>query len=185
MEGLARRQPPQAGIRRVRRALRRRRGSSPPRRLPAADAVCRVAGFAVEPILAAAYMIRTLVLLGLLLLGLGYSSRARRRRARPFVFSTASAPYRHPAVQMQDVCERRTLRAENTANTERMRCSPGRAFCTSHGYREEHMRLRVYGCAAALAALVLSGCDRSPRADNAAESDATANHRRATAQPIR
>ena len=34
------------------------------------------------------------------------------------------------------------------------------------------MRLRVYGCAAALAALVLSGCDRSPRADNAAESDA-------------
>ena len=35
------------------------------------------------------------------------------------------------------------------------------------------MRLRIFGCAAALAALVLSGCDRSPRADNAAESDAT------------
>ena len=37
------------------------------------------------------------------------------------------------------------------------------------------MRLRVYGCAAALATLVLAGCDRTPRVDNVApDADKTA-----------
>jgi osmotically-inducible protein OsmY len=42
------------------------------------------------------------------------------------------------------------------------------------------MRLRVYGCAAALATLVLAGCDRTPRVDNiapAADKTATAPER--------
>src|SRR5687767_7850309 len=51
----------------------------------------------------------------------------------------------------------------------------GRHFCNSHVHREEHMRLRVYGCAAALVTLAITGCDRTPRVENIApDSDRTA-----------
>jgi hypothetical protein len=66
--------------------------------------VCCVAGLAVEPILAPAYLIRAFVLLGLPLLGL--------YRPMPVVVvlghSSSQQPVRHLPAQMQDTCEHPT-----------------------------------------------------------------------------